>query len=198
MKTKLLLALLLFGSLLACGKQATPEADVSPAKVADVGSDGAARPQSGDYSDLFSLAEGACPFLSTEEVAAALSIPAGNVEADGCRYVINLVDGSKSPLLFRTGEMARAEVRRAIDDMRKDQTGLLSAVPDATGDNVLAMHKPRGWLFIYNPDYDRYFRLSFDTLVFGAANKRVTVTDRKTAGENAQKVANALIAKYRK
>jgi hypothetical protein len=201
MRIRVIVAVLC-GVLSACGGQADtpsamPSTQASSAAAANARAKAATpAPQRADYTRLFSLTEKDCPFLGAEEMGQALSIPAGNVEVDGCRDVITLADGSKSPLGLHAGAMPVDRIRQEIDSYRKDGSGLLSAEPDASGDNILALHRSRGWLFIYNPQYDHYLRLSFGTTGFATVNKGVTVTDRKTIRENAKRLANALIAKY--
>lgn len=182
--------------LMACGKPAAP--DGAPAAAASA--DDAPHVQHGDYTALFALKESDCPLLTTDEVAQALSLPGGNVtgvDTAPCSYVITMPDGSRSPLRITTGARNQAQFNNEIDSYLNDETGLLSATRDTGGDNYLCLHKPRGWLHIYNPDYDHYVLLSFSTILFAATHKGVTVTPAKTIRSNAIKVANRLIQKYR-
>lgn len=158
--------------------------------------------QNGDYSTLFHATDDNCPLLTVTEIENALSLSSGSVELGDspCVYIITLNDGSKSPLSIRVGKLTGTTATNAIESYVKDNTGILSAVISETGDSYLCTHRSRGSLTIYNTSYDTYINMNFSTMVFAAAHKKdnITVTPGKIVRENAVKVANQLLKKYKK
>lgn len=200
-----LMLLLVLSSLvhLNCGRSGNRAND--PGAAADtraVGNNGPDLPQHGDYSTLFNATADNCPLLTVTEVENALSLPAGSVElqANPCRYIITLADGSKSPLGIRPGTLVGTSSASAIESFLKDDTGILSAKISDTGDNYICIHRARSSLAIYNTNFDTSINMDFATMVFAAAHKKeqITVTPSKTVRENAVTLANYLLKKYKK
>ena len=165
---------------------------------------------SADYSALFLRDQSECDVLSVAEMASVLNLDASDInlnrEVEGyCRYKMQLEDGTKTTLTISLLAYDRKTIKAEIAsfqeieaDFGKDNGGDFIILSD-TNDTYFCIRRPRGELFMFNPNYDGAMLLRFGSAI-EAVNNKLTYTDiqKEQRLDNALAVANVLLKKYAK
>lgn len=154
-------------------------------------------PQQANYSRLFSTTKNDCPLLTAAEIADLLELPAKNVSqgdsSNACFTEIRLQDGSKYSVVINSGSMSQEAIISEIKRYREAHTPESPVYQiSETGDNYICHQRMLYRMFIYNPQYEGFIVLNFNSVNY--LKKEVSPLQQRV--EHTYRLANALIEKY--
>lgn|SRR5690554_952649 len=159
--------------------------------------DGVELVQKANYSRLFSTTKNDCPLLTAAEIADLLELPLENVSqsdsSNPCSTEIRLQDGSKYSVVINSGSMSQEAIISEIKRYREAHTPESPVYQiSETGDNYICHQRMLYRMFIYNPQYEGFIVLNFNSVNY--LKKEVSPLQQRV--EHTYRLANALIEKY--
>lgn len=181
---------LVFAFLMACQSK-KEEPTNSPVE------NGVELPQKANYNRLFSTTKKDCPLLTAAEIADLLELPVTNVSqgdsSNACFTEIRLEDGTKYSVVINSGWMSREAIASEINRYREAHTPESPVYQlSENGDNYICHQRMMYRMFIYNPLYEGFIVLNFNSVNY--LKKEVSLLPTRV--EHTYRLANALLHKY--
>lgn len=162
--------------------------------------------ENGNYTGLFERQSDNCDFITAEELSEVLGVSPSAIETAGndCGYIVTETNGINIWYYFSVQEWNRRDIESQIqtskDDMESlgEDSRLTHIQKSETGDTWLAMNQDR-YIMVLNENYNNVITIQY-TPKFNNTEKDVEAirAHKDEARNNAYKIANYLLKKYKK